>query len=211
MSKIIFIINVCTVFLFAGQLKAQDWYFLEQEEGVCSVDSLIVTNPLYYSLLDSIEYHWSKCEFDKNPSIARVNFLDTNHLLVTVMQVADISPLVRCCYMNKIYGVICYKSHQYFFCATREWMIDKKALQKSASAYTSPYFSAQVYRDVTTNNNFLMRKIKHESEPSYLVNPFEEEWNEEVYDKLRFEIFLSEDGFIYKELEGCVHSNSNPN
>lgn len=208
MAKGIFIISICAALLGTELVSAQNWFFLEQDKGLCAVDSLVVNNPVYNSLIDTIEYYWSKCEFDKNQSVVWINFLDTNHLTGTVMQIIEISPLVTSCYMNKIYGVICSRGHQYYFGATYEWMIDKKALQKSSSVYSPPYFSVKKYRELTTKNDFLFRKTTQRKR-TYPFNPFDEEWNEEVYDKLRFEIFLSEDGIIYKELEGCMHSNSN--
>lgn len=210
MAKGIFIISICAALLGAGPLSAQNWFFLEQDEGPCAVDSLVVSNPAYNSLIDTIEHYWSKCEFDKNLSIAWINFLDTNHLMGTVMQIIEISPLVTNCYMNKIYGVVCCRGRQYYFGATYEWMIDKKALQKSSTVYSPPYFSVKEYRELTTKNDFLFRKVT-QRKPTCPFNPFNEEWNDEVYDKLRFEIFLSEDGFVYKELEDCTHSISNPN
>ena len=208
MAKEILFISMCAIWLGTGKLSAQYWAPLEQDEGACFVDSLVVVNSQYYSLLDTVEYYWSKCEFENIPCVASVDFLDTNHIMVTVMQVVDISPLVLSCYMDKIYGIICYNSHQYFFCSTYKWMIDRNSLQKSASECHPSFFSAKVFRDLTTNTNYLVKKTNQGMVFSYPISPFDiEEATVEKYDQLRLEILLDDDKIICNVKESCILSS----
>lgn len=212
MAKEIFTISICAILISTGHLLAQDWLSIEQKESVCAFDSLIVSNPQYYVLLDTIEYYWSKCEFARIPSFARISFLDTNHFRVTVMQVIEITPLATSCYMNNIYGVTCYRNHQYFFGATYEWMIDKKSLQKSSSIYVPSYFSAQEYRELTNKTNFIVKKVPQEMFYSYYpMSPFDlDEARTEKYDQLRLEIIFVGDRIICNELETCICTDHFP-
>lgn len=208
MSKRIYIISSFVIFLCIGRLNAQEWYFLEQDQGVCAVDSLIITDSLYFSLFDTIEHYWLECEFSRKPCIAYVSFTNKkNHLLINVFQIVEIYPIVISCYMTKIYGGICYNNHQYYFGASHESLIDKNALKKSGSTFVSDYFLSQTYRDLIFNTDFLERKVIKEKKTSRPVDPFENEWKGEVYDKLRFEIYLSEDGVVCTVLESCQHTD----
>lgn len=212
MAKEIFIINLCALFLCSGQLQAQYWNSLEHDKGVCSVDSLVIINPQYQSLLDTIDYYWSMCEISKYPCYAMIEFADTNHLKVHVKQVVEVSPLVVACYMNKIYGIICYGKLQYFFVAPFDYLIDKESFQKTASTFTPSYFSTQTYIDLITQNEFLFQKLDKKSLSTHTVSPFDfEERIEEVYDNLRLDIYFLENDIICKELERCIRVNSIPN
>ena len=209
MLKRIFIINICALFLCIGQLKAQDWYYLEQEQGVCCVDSLIITDSRYFSMLDTIEHYWSECDFNKNPSVAIVSYTSKkNRFLINVFQMVEIYPLVISCYMNKIYGYVYYNNHPYFFTFFQESVVDKNALLKSGSTCIPSFFSAQTYRDITSKTDFLVKNVNQERKLSYPFNPFDEEWKKEEFDKLRLEIELSEEGVVCLEIEGCTHNDS---
>lgn len=212
MAKEIFIINICAIFLSTGQLKAQDWYFFEQDQGVCHVDSLNITDSRYYSLLDTIEYYWSVCDINKKPCFATVGFTNTkNRFSINVFQMVEVSPLVISCYMNKIYGCIYYHNHLYFFTFLEESMVDTNAVKKSGFTCVPDYFSSQTYRDVTSKTDFLVKSVNQEKKLSYPSNPFDEEWKNEEFDKLRLKIELSEDGVVCSELEDCIHTDAIPN
>jgi len=209
MAKEIFIISLCALILCSGQLHAQYWNSLEHEKGVCSVDSLIIVNPQYQALLDTIALYWSMCEISEYPCYAMIEFVDSNHLKVHVKQVIEISPLVVACYMNKIYGVICYGKLQYFFVAPFEYMIDKEAFQKTTSMFTPSYFSTQTYRDQIAKSAFITKK--NDREMPFTIPSFDFEDNiEEVYDKLRMEIFFLENDIVCKKSESCIQVNFTP-
>lgn len=212
MAKEIFIINLCALFLCLGKLQAQYWNSLEYDRGVCSVDSLVIVNPQYQSLLDTIEHHWYMCEISEYPCYAMIEFADTNHLKVNVKQVIEVSPLVMACYMNKIYGVICYGKLQYFFVAPFEYLIDKVSLQKTSSIFTPSYFSAQTYIDLITQRVFLTRKLDQKSLFTYPISPFDfEERAEDFYDNFRLDIHFLENDIICKKSESCIQVKSFPN
>lgn len=203
MGKEIFIISLFAFLLGTGELFAQEWCFFEQKEGVCSVDSLVIANPQYYSLFDTIEHHWSMCEISEFPCYVMVEFVDKRHLKVYVNQEIAVFPLVVSCYMNRIYGMICYGKLQYFFTAPFEYMIDKEAFQKTTSMFTPSYFSTQTYRDLVANNAFITKKIDRKT--PFTIPSFDFEDNtEEVYDKLRLEIFFLENDIVCKKLESCI-------
>lgn len=210
MAKGIFIISLFAVLFGTGKLFAQEWCFFEENEGVCSVDSLVVVNPQYYSLFDTIEHHWSMCEISEFPCYAVIEFIDNSHLKVCVNQTIAVFPLVISCYMNKIYGMTCYGKLQYFFKAPSEYMIDKEAFQKTTSKFTPSYFSAQTYRDQIAKNAFITKKIDRKM--PFAIPSFDFEDNiEEVYDKLRLEILFLENDIICNKLESCIQVNSTIN
>ena len=212
MAKEIFIISLWALFLCSGQLQAQYWYFLEHEKGVCSVDSLVIVNPKYQALLDTIEHYWSMCEISEHPCYAMIEFADTNHLKVHVKQVIEVTPLVLDCYMNNIYGIICYGKQYYFIYAPFESLIDKESFQKTASTFAPSYFLTQTYLDLIRQSVFLTQKLDQKSLFTVPVSPFDfEEMTKEIYDNLRLDIFFIGNDIICKESESCIQIKSNPN
>lgn len=115
--------------------------------------------------------------------------------------------------MNKIYGFVYYNNHPYFFTFLEENMVDTNAVKKSGLTYVPAYFSSQTYRDITSKTDFIVKNVNQERKLAYypISNPFDEEWGKEVFDKLRLEIDLSEDGVVCNELEGCIHTDAIPN
>lgn len=141
MAKEIFIINLFACFLCVGQLQAQSfWNTLENEIGLCEVDSICVTNQQYYQLLDTIEHYWNECEIDKNPCYAVILFPDINRVKVVIRQLVEVWALVIKCYQNKIYGAFCYQNHPYFVLTDDSSSIDQDALQKSTVIFALQYF-----------------------------------------------------------------------
>lgn len=109
-----------------------------------------------------------------------------------------------------MYGGLRYNNHQYFFGAPWGELVDKNALKKSGSTFVSDYFLCQTYRDLMSNTDFLEKTTNKEKEPPCTFDPFENEWKDEVYEKLRLEIYLSEDGVSCTVLEGCTHTDEIP-
>lgn len=205
MARVTFIISVFTFLLCIGKSQAQSfWRLLENENGLCEVDSLVVVNKQYYSLLDTIEQYWTECEFDKNPCYAVIYFSDTNCFRVSVQQMVEIWSLVIKCYQKKIYGAFYYQNHPYFVLAADTSLIAQNFLQKSTKTFTPVFFSTQTYDSLTLTSNYLIRKEKIEPGFIYPPTPFDHEWEEDQYDKLELELIIAENNIICIELDGCM-------
>lgn len=204
MGKETFIVSILVLMLCLQSLQAQfSWQSIERELGLCEVDSLIISNPQYYSLLDTIEHHWSECEIDKKPCYAVIQFVDTNRLLVSVKQLVEIWGLATKCYLNMIYGAFYYQSHPYFFLSANKPLIDQDAIEKSTT-FIPPFFSSQIYDSLRFVSDFLVRKENKEEFLSYPPSPFDHEWDGERYDDLELELILTDDKIVCRELEGCL-------
>lgn len=206
MARKIFIINIFAFIFSVGYLQAQSfWRTLENEIGLCEVDSINIANQQYYQLLDTIEHYWDKCEIDGNPCYAIIYFSDTNRIEVVVKQLVEIWSLVIRCYQKKIYGAFCYHNHYYFVLKADSSLIDKDALLKSpTTTFSPPFFSSQIYDSLTLNSNFLVREENKEQSFIYPPTPFDFEWKEEKYDNIKLELILNEDNITCMELESCI-------
>lgn len=205
MARETFYISIFSFLLYVGPLQAQSfWHSLENEIGLCKVDSLIVTNHQYYQMLDTIEHYWAECEIDRNLCYAVICFSDTNYFKVSVQQLAEIGSLVIKCYQNKINGAFWYRNHPYFVLTADSSLIGQNALQKSITTFTPPFFLSEIYDSLSLNSKFLIREEGTESGFTYPPTPFDQERGKEKYDNLELELILTGDKVVCRELESCL-------